>query len=711
MLARLFPFFLMVLCCRAVSVPAAEPVSLGSLLEEMTDEMAVLRPAPAFTCRQFSSFDRAAKSPEENWFANADTAQFLRTEERDGHTEWVLMEAEGPGAIVRWWITAPHYRNRFFIYVDGAKTPTFSGSIGDLIGGSALCAAPLSQETSRGRNLYLPIPYEKSIKITCDGMEEQKNLYYLINYRTYEAGTSVESLTPERLEAAAERIAAANVELTGFGPRSEKWAKITAGGLKSQEFAFRLEPGQTQCVPGADSDWIEGAGCVRTLEVAFLESFLEGLKSLPEEERAQVLAQALRSVVLEITFDGQKTVSCPLGDFFGSGVGLHPFQTCRAHVSEAGSLATCWPMPFRKSAKVAFRNLGKKPLAMVCHLDWTPLGPELASLPDDEFLYFHADWHQERAIPTEGGKGTKDWNFVTIEGRGAYVGDVLSVRNPVSQWWGEGDEKIFVDGESFPSHFGTGTEDYYGYAWCCPERFDSPWRAQPWVEGPANFGNTTNLRFRSLDRIPFTKDFRFDLEVWHWASTKIDYAVAVFWYGTQKSRVTSDWNLPERLTEEASAPVSLKTEFSLELGPFRFAEAPRGNVSIQKMTSFPNGQWLNDEQLWWRDGKPGDELALSVTVPAEARTLTLGVTRACDYGTFEFFLDGQRLTPTTGGPIFDACNPVSGSGGVLHSTLSFPLPQPLPPTASGTRRLTIHLVGKSRQSIGTMFGLDFLKFE
>ena len=44
------------------------------------------------------------------------------------------------------------------------------------------------------------------------------------------------------------------------------------------------------------------------------------------------------------------------------------------------------------------------------------------------------------------------------------VGDTLALHNGAAAWWGEGDEKIFVDGETFPSHFGTGSEDYYGYS-------------------------------------------------------------------------------------------------------------------------------------------------------------------------------------------------------------------------------------------------------
>ncbi|MEE8451220.1 MAG: DUF2961 domain-containing protein [Thermoguttaceae bacterium] len=96
------------------------------------------------------------------------------------------------------------------------------------------------------------------------------------------------------------------------------------------------------------------------------------------------------------------------------------------------------------------------------------------------------------------------------------MGDTLAMKNRVPGWWGEGDEKIYVDGETFPSHFGTGTEDYHGYAWCTPDFFDSPFHCQPLAEGPRNQGHVTNTRVRLLDGIPFTKQFRFDMEIWHW---------------------------------------------------------------------------------------------------------------------------------------------------------------------------------------------------
>ena len=112
---------------------------------------------------------------------------------------------------------------------------------------------------------------------------------------------------------------------------------------------------------------------------------------------------------------------------------------------------------------------------------------------------FEVEWRQENPIHTQ---PRQDWNYVEVRGAGVFVGDTLAVTNPVKTWWGEGDEKIYVDGETFPSHFGTGTEDYYGYAWGSPEPFEGPFHAQPRCDGPDNYGHTTVSRVRILDAIP-----------------------------------------------------------------------------------------------------------------------------------------------------------------------------------------------------------------
>ena len=97
---------------------------------------------------------------------------------------------------------------------------------------------------------------------------------------------------------------------------------------------------------------------------------------------------------------------------------------------------------------------------------------------DERSLYFHANWRHQYPVAT---RPFSDFNYVTLTGRGVYVGDTLTVMNPIPTWWGEGDAKIWVDGEKFPSIFGTGTEDYYGYSWGGRHTnfYEHPFHAQP----------------------------------------------------------------------------------------------------------------------------------------------------------------------------------------------------------------------------------------
>ena len=656
--------------CLCGSWVCAQTVSLESLLNEMTDRSAITL-APNYVCKQASSYDRAAKSPDENWFANNDTSQFIRVEQNGDREESVLFEAEGPGAVVRWWVTAPHYKSNLYVYIDGEAEPAISGNILELLGGDALAGAPLSAERARGQNLYLPIPYGKSIKITCDNMKEQGNLYYQINYRTYPKDVEVESFTRDVFEAQKDKIAATNAALLEPG-------KSVEGGER-QGYKRRLSADMLEGLEGAFR--IGGPGAITEIDVKLT---------------ADDIAAATRNVVLSISFDGEETVWVPVGEFFGSGVGVNPYKSWYTEVTGDGVMKAYWRMPYKKEARVSFINYGGEDV----DVDYSVYYEKAPWL--DNTMYFHANWRQERGIETVGGNGTKDWNYTALQGTGVYVGDVLSVVNSVPEWWGEGDEKIYVDGETFPSHFGTGTEDYYGYAWCTPQFFEDPFHAQPRCEGPANFGNTTNLRFRSLDAIPFANNFRFDMEVWHWAATTVDYAVATFWYGLPGATVNGEIG-PSRdaVEDEAAAPVEYDRKFTYTLGNMTVSEASAGSVAIQTMNSFKVDShfWKDDKQIWWRDGKPGDKLTIDVKdVPVGKKTLVLGATVARDYGCFQLYWNGEKI----GKPLDFFFEPR-----VEHRVVKLSVPK----TTDAEGILTVEVLEKNEKSAGTMFGVDYVEWE
>jgi hypothetical protein len=234
-------------------------------------------------------------------------------------------------------------------------------------------------------------------------------------------------------------------------------------------------------------------------------------------------AAALRGTILSIAFDGTETVRAPLGDFFGSGFGLQRMSSLPIGVDpDDGVLTSRWPMPFRDRARISLQATGSVQTTATVEVvsseyPWT-----------DASLYFHAQW---RAPETFQSKPSRDWNLATITGEGLYVGNVLNVVNRAASWWGEGDEKIYVDGESFPSHFGTGTEDYYGYAWCSNQPFTTAFVGHPLSTPRQNFGPLSLYRFHVADPIPFRSALRFDLEVRHWGRpVDVTYDAVSLWY-------------------------------------------------------------------------------------------------------------------------------------------------------------------------------------
>ena len=157
-----------------------------------------------------------------------------------------------------------------------------------------------------------------------------------------------------------------------------------------------------------------------------------------------------------------------------------------------------WVMPFRKLCEISFINYGTDTINLKGN----------AGLSDytwnERSMYFGASWHEHYRIRSRTEDGSPfDLSFADIIGKGVYAGDQITLFNNTYHWWGEGDEKIFVDGETFPSSFGTGTEDYYGYSFARQESFSHPFLSQPVGIGNMNWGPTINMRHRSLDAITF----------------------------------------------------------------------------------------------------------------------------------------------------------------------------------------------------------------
>jgi len=151
---------------------------------------------------------------------------------------------------------------------------------------------------------------------------------------------------------------------------------------------------------------------------------------------------------------------------------------------------------------------------------------------------------------------------------------------------------------------------------------------------------------RLLDGIPFQKDFRFDMEVWHWARTKIDYAATTFWYGFEGAELVGFQSLEDRITEVKS-PVSYKTPMSLDIPGFKIEKFPTaGNLQLQGLQQFTKEgrKWDNDDQLWWTGARPGAKLELILEAEKDGKyKLIAELTKARDYGIIQFSVDGVKV--------------------------------------------------------------------
>jgi hypothetical protein len=182
-------------------------------------------------------------------------------------------------------------------------------------------------------------------------------------------------------------------------------------------------------------------------------------------------------------------------------------------------------MPFRERCIIKIINCGFDTI----HLDI------ITGVSDytwkNNSMYFGTSWHEYGNIKSRDESNSPfDLNFIDIKGEGLYVGDQVTLFNSSWHWWGEGDEKIFVDNESFPSSFGTGSEDYYGYSFGRRESFSHPFLSQPVGTGNMTAGVVVNMRHRSLDAIPFCKSISANIELWHWADIKMNYALTTYYY-------------------------------------------------------------------------------------------------------------------------------------------------------------------------------------
>lgn len=494
-------------------------------------------PLPGERSGACTSYDRRSRYDGEagryvDWDANDDGHGVMESLPDGGA---LAVHLKGPGVLWRSWSAMPG-RGHIRVFADDLEQPIIDRPFIEYFTRFSEDFAPLNlpslcPQLSRGFNSFLPIPFGKELRIE---FAKGWGAYYHFTYTTFAPEVRVPRYADHFTVQGRRALAALDRRLYLRARRPEGLGKPTT--LEKE-----VAPG------GVEALWqAPGAGAIARLEVSF-----------PEDQIA-LAPQALRDLVLDLYWDGEKSpsVSAPLGDFFASAPGLNTMYTLPCGMDEHRMYAN-WYMPFAKGAWAELRNLG----GQAYRTRWTLFTEE--GNPGGPLLRFHAKCHgddfqgadEKRFLP--GGDRYPDWPMLTVQNSaGRFCGLHLHIRDlwtyptekpedwwfgyggeeRIDWWWGEGDEKFFVDGEDFPSTFGTGSEDYIGYAWAAEPPFaffDSPFAAMSAMPLDGN-GDTSVCRFHVCDNVPFTRRFEACLEKykgnrWGEGNTCLFFPTA-FWY-------------------------------------------------------------------------------------------------------------------------------------------------------------------------------------
>lgn len=247
-----------------------------------------------------------------------------------------------------------------------------------------------------------------------------------------------------------------------------------------------------------------------------------------------------RFSILRVYWDDEPTpsIEVPVGDFFGMGWGEYAQLNSLPVSVNPGSAFNCyWQMPFRKRCRITMENINEKDaMSLYYQIDYT-----LTDVPDD-MAYFHAQFRRTNPNPYK-----KDITLLEgIKGKGQYVGTFLAWGVNNNGWWGEGEIKFFMDGDTdFPTIAGTGTEDYF----CGSYNFDRGGQYVPFSTPYVGLHQVTKpdgtyksqqrfgmYRWHIMDPIRFEKDLRVTIQDLGWRSggrylpQLSDVASTVFWY-------------------------------------------------------------------------------------------------------------------------------------------------------------------------------------
>jgi len=609
-----------------------QPITTGTLLNEMVNLKRLAEmPEHPYKYIQFSSYDRRSTNVSEpGWFSNSDGfgdepipgfEKVLKAPDENGIGEYLMCEINQAGTILR--LMTAGINGKISLILDNNEVPVYEGPARDFFWN--LPDKLLSDDNGlrftdifRQRDAtYFPVPFAKSCRIEWIG-DIRKAHFYHIGIRVYEPGCEVETFNPKAIPEYLAQIE--KIKRTWDNPDHE-WEQHTE---KDYQFEQKIENGSHKKLIQVD-----GSQAIEYLSL-----------KLTGSDRDKILRQN----IINIWFDGSPVpqVQSPVGDFFGAAPGINPYRSLPFSVYTDSTMVCRFFMPFRDSARIEIENNSGETIMVkgeirVAGYKWEP----------GKSMYFGARWrinHQLTASDTN----STDIPYLLAFGKGRVVGAAAFIYNPSNapashgNWWGEGDEKIYIDQDTFPSLFGTGSEDYFNYSWSSPDIFSFPYSGQPRNDGPGNRGFVSNYRWHILDDIPFKDRLAFYMELLHHGEVPdFSYGRTVYLYalpGMLDDHVPISGSDIREQTLTKWEPIAYKGSDGYSFYNAEDLILLQANIYIEE-----GALWANGKILMWSPLCKGDKIRFSLPDNNESDMSKIIITLAHqpDGGEISVYVNGE----------------------------------------------------------------------
>jgi hypothetical protein len=422
-------------------------------------------------------------------FGDMDHGFFLHVEEHETCTDAVLAEASGAGMVS--WIWSANPTGELLLYIDDPDTPVLTMPFKDFVHGKFLPARyPFAAVTAHGHNLHFPIIHSNYLKIVLRVPEKKQlaTFYYQIAWNALTA--PVHPFNPQQIRQQKPFLRQIAKRLTNPAVPFAAAKQIAVPPQQSVEI-FRAEK----------------AGIIESLQI----------------EAPSKSSLAALNIQAFWKDDAQPAVDCPLHLLAGVSPDFEDVASFPVTVKN-NRLAIRWPMPFDPGGRIVLTNNGTTEIPLNIRIAVSETPPPA--------LRLHARHSFLQSLETD---APNVLTLAEISGAGRIVGCAINVRSRTAQWWGEGDQIIFFDDTNKPAWRGTGTEDYFGFAWCSTKTFDHPLRGQSRVVRRAEYRDSAMHRYHLLDTLPFHTAVKFQTEAWGLAPGTMDYEALILYYGSSGS--------------------------------------------------------------------------------------------------------------------------------------------------------------------------------